>query len=547
MATQPPPYGPPPFGFDPRQQARFVREQMKAQARVQKAAFRVQRDLYRYQSRVYRRSSILGPLMILVAGIVILLIRMGRIPLAEFSFWYGRWWPILLVGAGLILVAEWVFDQWQSNPDGTPYLRRGIGGGAIVLLVFLAVSGAAVNRIRDYHDDFWNGLSVNADSMDEFFGQRHEMSETVDTPFAAGSSLVLSNPHGDITIVGKSDDHQVHIVVKKQVYSSSDSDANSKASQLTPQVTQSGSIVNVTIPFLRGATANLDVTVPDFGETTITDDHGDVAVSGIHAPVTITANHGNIELNSITGAVAAHINHRDATFTAHGITGEVSVRGSANDMTITDVTGQVLFDGEFYGDTHMERLHGPISFHTSRTQLSLGRLDGELNISPKADLTADRITGPSRFKTRSRNITLDRIAGDVDIANSNGSVDITGAAPLGDITVQSSNGEVNVTVPEHSDFTVNAETEGGAIDNNLNLKPVDSGKSSSISGNIGKGGPHISIHTTHLDVGIHQKAIAPLAPPATPAPPALAPPAKPVRPPPAPEPQRPNAKPTKTV
>ena len=546
MSTQPPPYSPPPFSYDPRQQAKFARQQMKAQANAQRAAFRAQRDLYRYQSRAYRRSSILGPLMVLAAGIIILLIRMGRIPLGEFSLWYGRWWPVLLVGAGLILVAEWVFDQSQSNPDGTPYVRRGIGGGAIVLIIFLAISGAMVSHVRNLRDNFANTFSLDPDSIDEFFGEKHESSETVDTPFPAGSSLVISNSHGDVTIVGKSDDNKVHIVVNKQIYSSS-SDAGSKASQLTPQITQSGSVVNVSIPWLRGGTANLDVTIPDFGETTITNDHGDVAVSGLHAPVTITANHGSVELNSITGAVSTHINNHDSTFNAHTITGDVSVRGQADDMTITDVSGQVTFEGEFYGDTHMERLRGPISFHTSRTQLNLGRLDGELNISPKSDLTADRISGPTTLKTRSRNVTFDRVAGDVDISNSNGSVDISGAPPLGNITVQSKDGAVNVTVPEHSDFTVDAETKGGEIESDLSLKSIDNGKTSSVSGTIGKGGPHITIRTTHLDVGIHQKAIAPLAPPAPPAPPAAAPLAKPVRPAPAPAPLAPPAKPSSTI
>jgi DUF4097 and DUF4098 domain-containing protein YvlB len=540
MSTQPPPYSPPPFGYDPRQQARFMREQMKMQARAQKAAFRAQRDLYRYQFRGYRRSSILGPFLVLAAGIIILLIRMGRIPMAQFGIWYGRWWPVLLVGAGLILVAEWAFDQSQShtNPDGTPYVRRGIGGGAITLIIFLALSGAIVHHIDTYHDDIARTFSLDPDSIDEFFGDKHEMSEPVEAPFPVGTSFVLDNPHGNVTIVGKSDDNKVHITVNKEIFSSSDSDADSKASQLSPHISQSGTVLTVSVPWLRGGTANLDVTVPDFAETTITANQGDIAVSGLHAPVTITANHGSVELNSITGAVSARINNRDSDFVAHTVTGDVSVRGHADDMTITDVTGRVSFDGEFYGDTHMERLRGPVSFHTNRTQLNLGRLDGQLDISPKSDLTADRISGPTSLKTRSRNITFDRIAGDIDIANSDGSVDITGAPPLGNVTVQNKDGAVNLTVPEHSNFSIDADTKGGEIESDLGLKPTDGDNRSSISGAIGHGGPHIAIHTTHLDVGIHQRAVEPIAPPAPPAPPALPKPAPPTKPAPPPTPTK---------
>lgn len=507
----------PPFGFDPRQQAKFARQAIKAQARAQRDAFKAQRDLYRIQSRVYRRSSILGPIIVLTIGVIFLLIRLGRIPAGEFGLWYGRWWPVLLVAAGLILVAEWIFDQSHTHPDGTPYSRRGIGGGAIVLIVFLAISGAGIQNYHNYHDDIVRGFSLNPDDLDQFFGEKHESTEMTETPFPVGSSLVLDNPHGDVTIVGKSDDNKVHITVNKQVYSSSDSDATAKAQQLSPRFTRSGDVVTVTVAALSGATADLDITVPDFGDTAITANHGDVAISGMHAPVTITANHGNIELNSITGAVTAHINRRDATFTAHNITGNVSVQGHADDMTVTDVAGQTSFEGEFYGDTHMERLHGPVTFHTNRTDLSLVRLDGELNISPKSDLTADQIVGPTTIRTRSRNITFDRIAGDLNVTNSDGSVDITGVSPLGNVNIQNKNGEVNLTVPQHSNFTIDAETKGGEIDQDLNLKPVSSDNRSSVAATIGTGGPRIVIRTTHLDIGLHEKDLTPPTPPTPPA------------------------------
>ena len=522
MAGYPPSYPPPsnqPFGYDPKQQARMAREQIKAQLRAQKAAFKAQRNLYRYQTRAAilgnRRSSILGPIIVLAAGVLVLLIRLGRIPLGGFADWYGRWWPLLLVGAGVILVAEWAFDQ-RPRPEGTPYVRRGIGGGAILLILFLAVTGAAVRHLHDFQDGIIQNFSFDPDSIDQFFGEKHETTSTDEAAFTTGSSLVISNPHGNVSIAGKSDDNQIHVTANKQIYSSSDSDASSKSTELSPRISQSGSVVSVSLPWLRGGTADLDITVPDFGDTTVTADHGDVSISGMHAPVTVTANHGDIELNSITGAVSAHINHRDSSFSAHHVTGNVAVRGNANDITVTDVLGQVSLEGEFYGDTHFEHLYGPVSFHTSRTQLNLGRLDGEVTISPHSDLTATQITGPTVLKTRSRNITLGPVAGDVDVTNSDGSVDITGLPPLGNIQVENKNGEINLSVPLHSNFTVDAETKGGEIDNNLDLKATSSNNRTSVSGPVGHGGPHVNLRTTHLDINIHEKDIAP--PPATPAP-----------------------------
>ena len=537
MAGYPPPYPPPPnqpFGYDAKQQAKLARMQIKAQVRAQKAAFRSQRDLYRYQNRANRRSSILAPLIILAVGVVVLLMRLGRIPAGEFGDWYSRWWPILLVGAGVVLVAEWAFDQ-MPRPDGTPYVRRGVGGGAVFLLILLALTGASFQGFRNHHDIFSKGIVFNGDDFSEFFGEKHEMTSVSDTPFSAGSTLTIDNPHGNVTVVGKSGDNQIHITVNKQIYSSSDSDADAKGAQFNPQIDTSGSTVHISMPALNGAMADLDITVPETADTTVTANHGDVAISGIHAPVNITANHGDVEINSIIGAVTTHINNHDTTFAAHNITGNISVQGHADDMTVTDVTGQTTLEGEFYGDTHFERLRGPVSFHTSRTQLNLVRLDGELNISPHSDLTGDQIVGPAVLKTRSRNVTFDRITGDVDVTNSDGSVDLTGAQPLGNVSVENKNGEVNITVPEHANFSVEAETKGGEISNDLNLKSTESDNRAFVAGTVGHGGPKIIVHTTHLDIGIHEKEVAPLVAPAPPAPP-----------PPAPKPALPSAKPPPT-
>jgi DUF4097 and DUF4098 domain-containing protein YvlB len=532
MAGYPPPYP----GLSPkeqarlaRQQARFARDQYKAQARAALLAGKAQRDLYRYQTRGLRRSSILGPVIILAIGIIVLLIRMGRIPGGSFWSWYGHWWPMLLVGAGVVLVVEWAFDQIPRE-DGTPYVRRGIGGGAIFLLLALALTGAAAHGLG-YHRDLLNHFAIDSDSFDEFFGEKHESTQTLEEPLPFGTSLAIDNPHGDVTIVGKSNDDKVHITVNKQVYSSSDSGADHRADLLSPSVRLDGTTLKVNVATVTGASADLDITVPDGGESVITANHGDISVSGMHAPVTLTANHGDVEVNSIIGAVSAHINHRDATFSAHNVTGDVNVHGNAEDLNVTDVTGQVSLDGEFLGDIHIEHVQGQVSFHTSRTQLTVARLIGGLDISPRSDLTGSQIIGPTRLSTRSRNVVFDRIQGDVDVNDSDGSVEITGAPPLGNVNIANRNGEVNVTLPENTGFTIDAQTKGGEIEDDFNLKPATDDNSATVRGSAAGGGPRISIYTTHLDIGIHKAAIAPLEPPLPPAAPkAPTPPAKPPAP-----------------
>src|ERR1700730_14415329 len=108
MAGYPPGVPPmPPPGYDPRAQRRYMRDQ----ARAQRDAIRAQAAQMRYQLRSQRRGSILGPILLISIGVLFLLLESGHLDRNLFWDWYGHWWPLLLVVAGVIVLAEWVFDQ----------------------------------------------------------------------------------------------------------------------------------------------------------------------------------------------------------------------------------------------------------------------------------------------------------------------------------------------------------------------------------------------------------------------------------------------------
>src|ERR1035438_3818123 len=100
MAGYPPGVPPvppvPPPGYDPRAQRRTLRDQARAQ-----------REQMRYQMRRMRRGSVLGPILLIAVGIVFLLMETGRLDHQRFWAWYGHWWPLLLVAAGAVVLAEW--------------------------------------------------------------------------------------------------------------------------------------------------------------------------------------------------------------------------------------------------------------------------------------------------------------------------------------------------------------------------------------------------------------------------------------------------------
>ena len=303
MASYPPPYTPPagsPFGQnpgqqDPRQQARLLRDQANAQARAQadarKASLRARRDFERRQLLSQRRSSIVGPLLLLTIGIVALLVSFGKLPLLTLSTWYARWWPVVIVAAGIVLVLEWSFDQWSARDNAVSF-RRNLGGGAIVLLIGLVFLGLTARSIHGNSDFLLNGLSINPDNIDQIFGDKYDREQQIDQAFPAGTSVAISNPHGDVTLSGTSPDDKIHITINKEVYSSSEDLANGKASRLTPQIDLSGTLMNLTMPGIDGAVSNLSITTPAATQATVIADHGAIHLFGLHATVNLTSNRG---------------------------------------------------------------------------------------------------------------------------------------------------------------------------------------------------------------------------------------------------------------
>jgi DUF4097 and DUF4098 domain-containing protein YvlB len=515
----PPPYTPPPPGPPYGGDWKYQRQVLKQQARAQRDMIRAQRDAYRYQLRGLRRGSILGPFLLISFGVIFLLVQTGHLASQHLWDWYGHFWPLLLVGAGIIMLLEWGYDQYVQSDPTQPRYRRRLGGGVFTLLLLLVISGVIFSGVRQGgHSKFLDGMNINQDNWDEFLGDKHESDQTLTQALPAGDSFSIDNPRGDVTVSGTSDDNQIHIAVHKEVYTRSDSEADSKAQRLSPSLNTSGNTVALKIPALDGARADLTITLPPAATTTITANHGDVTVNSLKAPVFVTANHGDIALSAITGPITTHINNGDSSFSAHSVTGSISLVGHGRDTTLSDLSGPVSIDGDFFGTAHFEHIRGPLKFHTSRTDFQLARLDGELDID--SDLSVSEAVGPLTLTTGNRNVTLERIAGDISVTNRNGSVNVTGAPPLGNVTIQNRNGSVDLTVPEQADFTVQADTTNGDVENDFSLATEGSDTHKNFSGTIGKGGPTLHITTSQGDIALKKASIQPL-PPTPPTPPRL--------------------------
>jgi DUF4097 and DUF4098 domain-containing protein YvlB len=517
------PYGPP-YGGDPRNYWRYQKEQNKAAWRAQRDAWRAQRDALRAQNRAMRVPSVAGPIILISVGVIALLLITGRIDADQFWTWYGHWWPLLLIGVGLVALGEWAIDLRREHP---PARRFGSYIGIIVLLVILGCSASGWHR-------FWGPLRAQfGDNNDDFFNAlgepQHDFDQPVlDTKIPANAQIEIENPRGDISITAGDDSTELSVHAHQVAFASSDAAAKKIFDSQQAHVTVSGGAVVVKVDGNSSGRTNLTLTVPRSASVNVTSNHGGVTVAGLGGNVDVEVQHGDLETTAIQGHVHVRLsNHGD--FSAHDIQGDVTVEGNGGDLTLSDIHGKVDLEGDYTGDTHLERASQSVHFHSSRTDMELARLPGDLSLNGDA-LHITQVVGPIRVVcSRSKDIEMSQVYGDTYIEDRDARVelDMGGSYP---VEVKNLKGDVEVSLPPGAGQTVDARTHNGDIVSDFPLA-ISGENDKTMTGTIGKGGPKLVLSTEHADLRLRKgEEVPPLstlsAPPAAPAAP-KAPPAAP--------------------
>ena len=200
------------------------------------------------------------------------------------------------------------------------------------------------------------------------------------------------------------------------------------------------------------------------------------------------------------------------------VKGDVTIRGSANEIAIEDVDGAVHLDGEFHESTRLVRISKTVSFHSSRTDMEFSRLDGRLDLD-SGDLRADAMIGPMRLKTRSKDIALEGLDGRSAAGRLQWSVEV-GLRKPGNIEIDNRKGDVTVTIPPNTAIKVEARTSEGEIESDFDEIKVDnSDNQSSASGSIGTNGPKLAMNCEKGTIQIRKGTVASAAAPVPPTPP----------------------------
>ncbi len=453
--------------------------------------------------RAHRPRSLAGPVVLIALGVLFLLGNFGFLTWARIGRLFAHYWPLLIILWGVVKLVE----HYRAQREG--YVPSGIGIGGVFLLGLLVVCGLAATKAARVD---WNQVGNEFEIDDNDFhifgpsGHPYDFSDELMEDFPAGGTLRVVSDRGNITVLPW-EEKRIKIEVHKRVLAGSQGSADKVNSATRPAITVSGATVTVNAN-VSGAgehrvDTDLEIYAPRNAAVQVSNSRGNVIVRDRSGDLQLSTAHGDVETSGIKGDVK--VNLRRGELRADNLTGNLDFSGSGSGVNVSNTTGSATINGEIYGSIVLSHIQKGVRFHSMRSDMELGRLDGDMNLD-HGDLRLNSVAGPSRIITRAKDIQISDVSGDLQVQDSNGDVEVrTANAPLGNISVENKKGDLRVILPAGAGFSISGRTHGGDISTDFpELKVNSAGSQSSINGMVGKGGPEVRLNTEHGDIEIRK-------------------------------------------
>jgi len=427
-----------------------------------------------------RPRSITGPVVLVIVGVLILLSNLGY----SIPFWryLADYWPFLLIGLGVVRLAEVLFHV--SRGSAPPHGSGGSGFFWVVLiLVCLAVWG---NRNGFYVRSF------NTPGTIGIFGSPFDYDVSAKGSTDGITRLVIDNIGGDLTVHG-SDGSEVQVTGHKTVraFSRNEADRADKDStvQLLRQTQGDSLLLRAGEPArmgLRSISTDLDIAVPR-GMNVEVRGRGDLNIQDMAGMVNVTDSRGDIVLSNIGKdlRVVAH----GGLIRATGVKGSIDLQGRGGDVQLENVDGPVTVDGEFSGTLEFRALAMPLHFQSSHSDFRAEKVPGSITMD-LGDLKLDNVVGPVSFRTGTRDIDATDITNSLELNVDRGDIEVSASKlALPKMDVHSHNGDIALTLPENAGFSLDGKAGTGEVENGFGsaLETHNDGRSARIQGRVGNG------------------------------------------------------------
>jgi DUF4097 and DUF4098 domain-containing protein YvlB len=428
-----------------------------------------------------RPRSITGPLILVVIGVVFLLNNLGH----DIPFWsyLTDYWPFLLIGIGVIRLAEVLFHV--SHGSALP-LRSG-GGGWVFWVILLCVFGAIWSAGR-------NGIHIgrlNTPGTVSMLGSSFDYSVSANSAPDGVTRLVLDNIDGDLTVHG-SDQANVAVSGHKTVRAFSQRDADRANGETTVHLERQGDslVLRADEPAHSGMlsiSTDLDIAVPK-GIDIEARGRGDLNIEGMAGSVSVTDSRGDVRISNVGKDVRVEA-ARGGLVRATGVKGTVDLQGRGGDVQLEDIAGQVNINGEFSGTLEFRALAKAIHFESSRSDFRAEQVPGSITMD-LGDMKMDNVVGPVKFRTGSRDIDVNDVSNSLELNVDRGDIQIEASkSPLPKMDIHTRNGDLTLTLPDKANFDLDSKTGSGEANNEFGEPLVNhsDGRAAYIKGRVGDG------------------------------------------------------------
>lgn len=438
-----------------------------------------------------RRGSLIGPLLLIVIGLVFLIRNLRP----EWLSWdlIAKYWPFLLILWGLLRVFEIVV--WRIS--GKPLPRSGVSGGEWALVVLISIAGLSISFVHDRLPRL--APVINIGKSAELFGEAYDYPIPVQThPAPAAATVVIENLRGNIRVAG-SDSREIKVSGRKTVRAYRESDAVEAGRKTPLEVLQQGGQMLIRTNQEKAqsdvrVSSDLEITVPRDSSIRAAGRSGDYDVLNVQA-VELRSDSGAVRLQDIAGAVRVDV-RRGQIVRAVNVKGDVEILGSGRDIEIENIEGRVTVNGYYSGLLNARNLSKPLLFQSGVTELRLERLPGHMQMD-LGDLTIEQAAGPLHLTARSKDVVVKDFTGELRVTIDRGDVTLTPNRILsGPVDVTTRNGDVTLSLPAAAAFTLDAATARGEAQNDFGppLEVRDEGRGATVRGAAGKG-PLIKLRT----------------------------------------------------
>jgi DUF4097 and DUF4098 domain-containing protein YvlB len=444
-----------------------------------------------------RPRSVAGPIVLIALGVIFLINNIHP----DLSLWHlvRVYWPFVIIGFGVIRLAEVLIDFGSGRPV-TTYRSRG-GGIWVLFAIAFIFYGISANRRGFVMRNF------NVGAVD-VFGEQFDYPVSEKGSAANVNMLVLDNIRGNVTVTGgEGTDYTAD--GRKTVRAMSRSEADDSDRRTALRFVREGNQLVVraderNVPSNRRLSADLDLKVPRGLSVQARGRSGDLSVSGITGSVDVASDRGDVRLNAIGGNAKITL-QRSGLVRAVDVKGNVDVEGKGSDVQIQNIGGETTVNGSFSGTLEFKSLAGPLHFESPQSDMRVERLPGSLTLD-LSDLRANGVVGPMRVRTKSRDVHIDDFTDSLDLDLARGDVEVSASkTPLGKIEIHTNNGNVEFALPEKAVFDLKASTRQGEAHNDFGpaVKMEMENRSASLRTLDGKG-PTVSATTDRGTISIRK-------------------------------------------